>query len=612
MKKVFVLKGNGININQEIPLKMVELRRRRSSERSREQKVIIAWNVLSLALSNSTMTAAKPNTSFPIKKISFQPSRSAVEKSFVKSHASNSESLRMLEEQKEEAKLAARETARRLAARGYTGDLLGETTLNKKVTKAKRSRWTRKPKKAFRHVNSTQLSLHEEEISLGWTQTSATEGLTAVMEDGASKSSRSKTTTSSPRKLIKKFNSNHPNEFKMPQTQDVSQLAINLSESGAYACSVCGTIYGSLANATRHEDKCFMLWFETMEKNRDEATARKLLSCPAQHMPQQAPTAKQVPTRGLQRSNEASSHSNAGDGAASSALSSRPKYQKVPSSSLGFVPPKTGGEVPLASSDLQKQMVFTDEALVDIVKRSKYIMRTRCLKELAAMDSLPDEEVDQAKKAALLLKKLEFEAQEEIALLSRDRHYYGMVEQKSLERIYGPSPKYDNPYKHYYRRHYAAMGVDIGSTNKKDANADKGLLPKKTWNTIKHRFEHAYDLIKEGPASDVDGMDHAKKSSDKSSKNMGDIVHGKNTLYVNVVVKNSVQVVNNELQRMARGWWQSENAGENASTEKALDFQFEWIRNQTQKRVIQLAAVALASDFTPRKVAIQLSNDLYR
>ena len=64
---------------------------------------------------------------------------------------------------------------------------------------------------------------------------------------------------------------------------------------------------------------------------------------------------------------------------------------------------------------------------------------------------------------------------------------------------------------------------------------------------------------------------------------------------------------------MARGWWQSE-AGEKAqnSKEKVLDFQFEWIRAHTQKRVIQLAAVALASDFTPRKVAVQLSNDLYR
>lgn len=72
-------------------------------------------------------------------------------------------------------------------------------------------------------------------------------------------------------------------------------------------------------------------------------------------------------------------------------------------------------------------------------------------------------------------------------------------------------------------------------------------------------------------------------------------------------------LVNNELQRMARGWWQSETSGDKAQNkEKVLDFQFEWIRAHTQKKVIQLAAVALASDFTPRKVAVQLSNDLYR
>jgi hypothetical protein len=261
-------------------------------------------------------------------------------------------------------------------------------------------------------------------------------------------------------------------------------------------------------------------------------------------------------------------------------------------------------------------MLITDEAVVDIVKKSKYVMHSLCLKELASMNN--DENVDQDRKADLLLMKREFEAQQELALLSRDRHYYGMVEQRSLERIFGPSKKYESPYKYYYNRQYARMGIDIGASIKRDITTDKSsLLPKKTWNAVKHRFEHAYELIKEGPATDADGMDfHSKKSKDdKGGKNMGDIVHGKNTLYVNVVVKNSVQVVNNELQRMARGWWQSETSGDNKaqnSKDKVLDFQFEWIRAHTQKRVIQLAAVALASDFTPRKVAVQLSNDLYR
>ena len=67
-----------------------------------------------------------------------------------------------------------------------------------------------------------------------------------------------------------------------------------------------------------------------------------------------------------------------------------------------------------------------------------------------------------------------------------------------------------------------------------------------------------------------------------------------------------MQVVNNELERMARGWWQDNK------NERGRDFQFEWIRAVTQQKVIQLAGLALASDFTPRKVAVQLSNDLYR
>ena len=545
------------------------------------------------------MTTTKPSASFPIKKISFQRNRSVAEKSFVRSHEPNSESLRILEDKKEEARIAAREAAR-LAARGHHGNLLGETYSNKNGLKAK---WKKRDasKKSLNVLRSSpQPSSHDDDLSLGWTQTSTTEALTTVMEDGTSKSTKSKGSTSSPKKLMKKFAYSRHQTDTLHEVKDVAQLAQHLSASGAFACTICGTIYDSLANATRHEDKCLVMFVEMIEKKRNEGPNG--LHLHSEHMFHKKDQAKQVPRRGLQRTNAVSSPV-----PVCSALSSSPRYQNS-----DFVPPKTGGEVALPTSDLQKHMIITDEAIVDLVRRSKYILHSKCLKELAAMKDLPEEEVDQSKKAALLLKKREFEAQQEIALLSRDRHYYGMVEKQSLERIYGRLPKHENPYKYYYNRKYAQMGIGIGSSNERDVNADKGLLPKRTWNALKHRFEHAYDLIKEGPASDADGNHIQKSRDDKNSKNMGDIVHGRNTLYVNVVVKNSVQVVNNELQRMAKGWWQSENAGEHAQKDNVLDFQFEWIRNHTQKRVIQLAAVALASDFTPRKVAVQLSNDLYR
>ena len=56
---------------------------------------------------------------------------------------------------------------------------------------------------------------------------------------------------------------------------------------------------------------------------------------------------------------------------------------------------------------------------------------------------------------------------------------------------------------------------------------------------------------------------------------------------------------------MARGWWQNEhNKGgeQDDKKEMHLDFQFEWIRAQTQKRVIQLAGMALASDFVSERL----------
>ena len=62
------------------------------------------------------------------------------------------------------------------------------------------------------------------------------------------------------------------------------------------------------------------------------------------------------------------------------------------------------------------------------------------------------------------------------------------------------------------------------------------------------------------------------------------------------------------------GWWAEElekKKADGEDTEK-VDFQFEWLRKLTQRRVIELAGLALASDFTPSKIAIQLSNDLYR
>lgn len=81
-------------------------------------------------------------------------------------------------------------------------------------------------------------------------------------------------------------------------------------------------------------------------------------------------------------------------------------------------------------------------------------------------------------------------------------------------------------------------------------------------------------------------------------------------MYVNVIVKNSVRVVDNELERMAQQRWEDLKESTIVKDEKTA--QFERFRKFAHAHAVKLAGLALQSDFTPRRIAIQLSNDLYR
>ena len=337
---------------------------------------------------------------------------------------------------------------------------------------------------------------------------------------------------------------------------------------------------------------------------------------------------------------------------------------------------------------LQKYMVLTDDATVKIARKSRHVLHALCCQEILALSDnhgknhnlFTNAYTYDGEMAALLLLHQEYDAQRELAFWARDRHYYHVLQKRSMQRCYSQHSHHVKPdhfsHCHYYQ--YARMGAfrDVGldsSTNAKKGEEHSSLPFIRMWKAVKHRFEHAYDLIKEGPTSPADGMDQYIGNSNKKQlrkdqgrgadgikstvEKIGEMKHDRSTLYVNVVVKNSVNLVNNELKRMARIWWESEihknKGGESVvagtssgngnierdgtaestndianknkkgnsynhhrknkpQKEEILDFQFEWIRAHTQQKVIQLAGLALASDFTPRKVAVQLSNDLFR
>ena len=442
----------------------------------------------------------------------------------------------------------------------------------------------------------------------------ATTSRTTAFDNATTKSSgeESKSSKSSffdPKRMFKRKTKKRKKKKKIAR-EDTSndqalQEAKDLLASGAVMCGICGTPFDTSENAISHENICLIEWLKhdklVRQAWRDQGNVEY--------------SKNDVPIMFLE----------------DEALPNYPEY----------LPPRTKGEIQFSSPSVRNYMLMTDQAMASVALRSKDVLHEKVTQDLSALSLKKQKfemnptsveeytEHDGEMHRDLSIWMEEYDAMRELELASRDRHWYAYLEQRACERRYGTQPNLSH-FDYYYHRlnRISASGSDAfdmpppeeGTHSEFEEEEEKFIAKSKIWGKVKGRFDHAYTLCKEGPTSSMNGMDHKNRRAQKDDKvnggsNRGDMKHDTNTLFINVVVKNSVQVVNNELQRMAEGWWQSElqkKGGDSADRAEVLDFQFEWIRGHTQKRVIQLAGMALASDFTPRKVAVQLSNDLYR
>jgi hypothetical protein len=190
----------------------------------------------------------------------------------------------------------------------------------------------------------------------------------------------------------------------------------------------------------------------------------------------------------------------------------------------------------------------------------------------------------------LILTKLEQEAEFELACYSKDKEYYDMLERREVER------QRDGAYSRF-------------------RTEGKNIAQK-----VQNKFVDAYALMKEGKSRrTLASVDHYKRKFKGDTDIQNVITNTKDTLYVNVVVKNSLRVVNHELERLARQRWEEKNAKTHGKSGPKKDSrseegiaQFERFKAAAQGNLVKLAGFALASDFTPRRIAVQLSNDLYR
>lgn len=205
----------------------------------------------------------------------------------------------------------------------------------------------------------------------------------------------------------------------------------------------------------------------------------------------------------------------------------------------------------LLPATMRQYVVLSDEALVNVVLRA----------------------------TPLALNRQQINAERDLALLALDKAYYDAMAQRALDRS-----------KYLIKK---SKGTGI-------------------YSNVHNKFVDAYQLIKEG---DVEGgmtTDQYTRKRKGGSNEAGEIVHTDATMYVNVVVKQSIQVVNYELERMAKERWDDEK---NMRKIKSMDekcARFERLKAFAHANAVRIAGLALASDFTPRRIAVQLSNDLYR
>jgi hypothetical protein len=204
--------------------------------------------------------------------------------------------------------------------------------------------------------------------------------------------------------------------------------------------------------------------------------------------------------------------------------------------------------------EMREYIVLADEALVDVCNKAN----------------------------SLILTASEAEAEFELEWLAKDKAHYDLLSNRELER------HQDGTYIRF-------------------RTEGKTILSK-----AQNKFVDAYQLMKEGKSKSRNvSLDHYTRKLKGDTETSHMIEHSSKTLYVNVIVKNSLKVVSHELERLANLKWADDQSTKKGETDIQTQ-RFQKFRAAAQVNLVKLAGLALASDFTPRRIAVQLSNDFYR
>ena len=332
---------------------------------------------------------------------------------------------------------------------------------------------------------------------------------------------------------------------KQSPSRAAKSEAKTLRDKGTWMCGICGSIFDTEDNATAHEDQCIIEFLKHDKRVREKwkAEGRRFDD-----------DDKGVPCINVENS---------------SCIREYP----------AFYPPITGGEIYFKSEFTKKFLVMSDDALIRITSRASRIFNEECVKEIErlevremkSLETLSSEETraiytkeDEEVYGTLLAHAQEQVALDELVKASADRHAETEIARREIEDKFGANPEWDHfDYYYYHQNKILASRAGTGDADQEEecpwpcdaVDEEERSVKSRLFGPIQGRFKHAYQLVKQGPKTCDKGHDRYKRPNSRNDRDASgekEMEHDKNTLYVNVVVKNSVQVVQFELHRIAR------------------------------------------------------------
>jgi hypothetical protein len=315
-----------------------------------------------------------------------------------------------------------------------------------------------------------------------------------------------------------------------------------------YMCGVCGMVYSSLASATRHEE-----WH----------ISNVVAAINGTTVPEQPETVSRV--RELEYWNGTLIRANDDD--------DESIFDISPHVGVGgaYNNDDDDEQALLLSKEIRDHVVLADEALVDVVQRA-----------------MP-----------LILTEAERDAEFELAWLATDKAHYDELARRAAARHVNPTNRYRSD-EHDWRGTVRNKLLDAYQIMK-ESDGQKGRTD---------QYQRAHRKVRGGGSSAGSAAAAAATAAHQNPTQHNNA----RTMYVNVMVKNSVSVVRHELERWARQRWEQRTSSSpspapnnttlvtttNAPAQDLPLTRFEQFRHYTQRNVVKLAGIALASDFTVR------------